>query len=352
MPKVFITGGAGYVGSHCIVEFLNSGYDVVVVDNMVNAIMGDKGKPTSLVRVEKLTGKTIAFHEVDLLNEAKLKEVFAANGPFDCVVHFAALKSVGESCKIPLRYYSNNISGSINLLNVMAECGCKSIVFSSSATVYGDPQKLPVTEEHPTGSCTNTYGKTKFMMEEMMRDVCVADPEWKAIMLRYFNPVGAHPSGEIGEDPRGIPNNLMPYVSQVAVGARPKLSVFGNDYNTPDGTGVRDYIHVMDLATGHVAAVKKIVDPALKGWKPYNLGTGNGNSVLEVVQAFEAASGKKVPYEIAPRRAGDIAVTYADCSLATKELGWKAEKSLADMCADCWRWQSKNPQGFQVSSNL
>jgi len=348
MPsKILVTGGAGYVGSHTVVTLLENNYDVFVIDNMCNAIMGDSGKPESLLRVEKIAGKTVGFADVDLLNEEKLKCLFKTEGPFDCVIHFAALKAVGESCQMPLKYYKNNGAGSINLLEVMSEFGCKKIVFSSSATVYGDPQYLPIDEKHPVGNCTNPYGKTKFMMEEIMHDVCTSDEQWKAIVLRYFNPVGAHLSGDIGEDPRGIPNNLMPFISQVAVGKRDVLQVYGNDYSTPDGTGVRDYIHVMDLAIGHVAAIRRIFENDYKGWKPFNLGTGNGNSVLEVAQAYEKASGKKIPYSIVPRRAGDIASSYADCSLAKTELKWAAVKNIHDMCADSWRWQSQNPNGFR-----
>jgi len=271
---------------------------------------------------------------------------FKTKGPFDCVIHFAALKSVGESCKFPLKYYKNNATGSVNLLEVMNEFNCKNVVFSSSATVYGDPKYLPIDEKHPTGNCVNPYGKTKHMIEEIMHDVAISDPEWKAIMLRYFNPVGAHISGEIGEDPLGIPNNLTPFIAQVAIGRRKSLCVFGNDYQTSDGTGVRDYIHVVDLAIGHVASVRKFDDPEFHGWKAYNLGTGKGNTVLEVINAYKEVSGKDIPYEIVPRREGDVAVSYADCSLALKELEWKAHKSLLEMCRDSWNWQSKNPNGF------
>jgi len=349
MPKILVTGGAGYVGSHTIVELINNDFEVVAVDNMVNAIMGGSGKPESLARVEKLTGKTVDFVAVDLLNPSQLDDVFAKKGPFDCVIHFAALKAVGESCQFPLRYYRNNGTGSINLLDAMCKHNCKNIVFSSSATVYGDPKYLPIDENHPTGSCTNPYGKTKFMVEEIIHDVCLSDPEWKGIMLRYFNPVGSHPSGEIGEDPCGIPNNLMPYIAQVAVGKRALLQVYGNDYETKDGTGVRDYVHVMDLAEGHVAAVLKSLEKDFKGWIAYNLGTGHGNSVLEVVAAYEEASGRNIPFEIVARRGGDIASSFADCSRAEKELNWKAKKSIDDMCADSWGWQSKYPTGFQKS---
>ncbi|CAG7629747.1 unnamed protein product [Allacma fusca] len=346
MTRILVTGGAGYVGSHTVLVLLQEGYEVMVIDNMVNAVLGSGGKPESLNRVEKITGKTVDFEIIDLMDLEALRRVVKTKGPFESCIHFAALKSVGESCQQPLRYYRNNGTGSINLLEVLGENNCKSIIFSSSATVYGDPQYLPLDEKHPTGSCTNPYGKTKFIMEEIMRDVCTADPEWKAIMLRYFNPVGAHASGLIGEDPLGIPNNLMPFIAQVAVGRRKALQVFGNDYDTPDGTGVRDYIHVMDLAVGHVAAVRRAKEDSFKGWKAFNLGTGKGNSVLQMVAAFEAAAGNKIAYDIVPRRSGDIATSYADCSLAATELKWTAKKTIADMCADTWRWQSGNPKGF------
>jgi len=345
MPKILVTGGGGYVGSHTLVSLLESGFDVCVVDNLVNAVKGAT-KPESVLRVEKITGKTCDFEEVDLLNKAELQRVFKSHGPFDAVIHFAALKAVGESVSQPLRYYKNNVTGSIHLLEVMEEFHCKKMVFSSSCTVYGDPQYLPLDENHPTGSCTNPYGQTKAMMEQIMHDVAKADPEWKAIMLRYFNPVGAHPSGTIGEDPLDIPNNLMPYIAQVAVNKRPFLSVYGNDYDTRDGTGVRDYIHVMDLAVGHVAALKKLDEPGFSGWKPYNLGTGNGTSVLELLNSFRKASGKEIPHKIVGRRPGDVASTFADPKLATSELQWTANKTVDDMCVDTWRWQSGNPNGF------
>jgi UDP-glucose 4-epimerase len=320
------------------------------MDNMSNSIILEgEEKPESVLRVEKLTGRTAEFVKGDLLSVPDLQNVFRSCGPFEAVIHFAALKAVGESTKLPLMYYKNNVTGSINLLEVMAEFGCKRIVFSSSATVYGDPLYLPMDENHPTGDCTNPYGQTKCIVEHIMQDSAAADPELKAIMLRYFNPVGAHPSGEIGEDPLGIPNNLMPFIAQVSVGRRKMLSVFGNDYDTPDGTGVRDYIHVMDLATGHVAALKKMDEPNFKGWKPYNLGTGNGCSVMELVRAYEKASGVPLPYEIVSRRNGDVATSYASSKLAETELEWKATKTIEDMCADTWKWQTQNPHGFAKS---
>lgn len=342
---VLVTGGGGYIGSHCILQLLNEDFNVIAVDNFVNSIKGPSSYPESLVRVQHLTGKSVTFYQADLCNKDSLREVFNKH-QIDCVIHFAALKAVGESCQLPLMYYGNNVTGSANLMEVMMEFGVKRIVFSSSATVYGDPQYLPVDEKHPTGKCTNPYGKTKYFMEEIIKDVCAANTDWGAMLLRYFNPVGAHPSGLIGEDPQGIPNNLMPYIAQVAVGRREKLSVYGSDYPTPDGTGVRDYIHVMDLAVGHVAALKKMFEPGFVGVKIYNLGTGTGATVLEVAKAFEQASGKKIPYELVGRRAGDVSSSYATCKLAEKELGWKAQHSLVDMCRDMWTWQSKNPQGF------
>jgi len=352
---ILLTGGAGYVGSHCVIELLKDDYNVIVIDNFVNSIKdqnlkGESGYPESIVRVQNLTGKPVTFYEADLCNKDSLRQVFAKSfktfQKVDCVIHLAALKAVGESCKLPLKYYGNNVTGSSNLMEVMMEYGVKKIVFSSSATVYGQPQYLPVDEKHPVGNCTNPYGKTKLFMEEIMKDVCAANPEWGCQLLRYFNPVGSHPSGMIGEDPQGIPNNLMPFIAQVAVGRREKLSVFGGDYDTLDGTGCRDYIHVMDLAVGHVAAVRQILDTNFTGVKTYNLGTGQGVTVLQMVKAFEEASGAKVPYEIVDRRAGDVASCYASCALAERELGFTAEKTLLDMCRDTWTWQSKNPNGF------
>lgn len=335
--SILITGGAGYIGSHTALELLNDGYSVVVYDNLCNS------SRESLKRVEELTGKKITFYEGDILDEEALKAMFAAED-IEAVIHCAALKAVGESVKKPLEYYQNNITGTLTLLKVMDEVGVKNIVFSSSATVYGDPEVIPITESCQKGQCTNPYGWTKSMMEQIMTDLQKAHPEWNVILLRYFNPVGAHESGRIGEDPKGIPNNLMPYISQVAVGKREKLGVFGNDYDTPDGTGVRDYIHVVDLAIGHVKAIEKIKENP--GLKIYNLGTGKGYSVLDIVKNFEAATGIKIPYEIKPRRAGDIATNYADASLAKKELGWVAERDIKEMCEDSWRWQRMNPNGF------
>ncbi len=334
---VLITGGAGYIGSHTALELLNEGYEVVVYDNLYNS------SKESLRRVEELTGKKISFHEGDILDEDKLRGVFETE-KIDAVIHCAALKAVGESVKKPLEYYHNNITGTLTLLKVMNEVGTKNIVFSSSATVYGDPEVIPITEECPKGQCTNPYGWTKSMMEQIMSDLQKAHPEWNVILLRYFNPVGAHESGRIGEDPKGIPNNLMPYISQVAVGKREKLGVFGDDYDTPDGTGVRDYIHVVDLAIGHVKAINYIFKNP--GLDIINLGTGVGYSVLDMVKAFSKACGKDIPYEIQPRREGDIAMCYADPAKAAETLGWKAERGLDEMCADSWKWQSQNPNGY------
>ncbi len=335
--RIAVTGGAGYIGSHACVEFLNAGHEIVVIDNLCNS------SRESLNRVEKITGKEVGFHEVDLLDYEALDSIFK-DGCFDGVIHFAGLKAVGESVEIPIRYYHNNITGTLNLLEVMKNHNVSMIVFSSSATVYGDPHKVPITEDFPTGS-TNPYGRTKEMIEEILKDAAVADPSLKVTLLRYFNPIGAHKSGLIGEDPKGIPNNLVPYIAQVAVGKRAKLSVYGDDYSTPDGTGVRDYIHVVDLAAGHVKAFDKLA-VSEGGVNIYNLGTGRGYSVLEVVDAFRKASGSEILYEVVPRRAGDIAVCYADSSFAEKELGWKAEKQIDEMCEDSWRWQSNNPDGF------
>ena len=336
--KILITGGAGYIGSHTALELLNEGYEVVVYDNLCNS------SKESLKRVEELTGKTITFYEGDVMDEAALKAMLEKEG-VDAVIHCAALKAVGESVQKPLEYYRNNITGTLTLMDVMKQTGVKNIVFSSSATVYGSPEEMPITEECPKGQCTNPYGWTKSMLEQVLTDIQKADPEWNVMLLRYFNPIGAHKSGTIGENPNGIPNNLMPYITQVAVGKLKELGVFGNDYDTPDGTGVRDYIHVVDLAEGHVAALKKFDDPHC-GVKIYNLGTGVGYSVLDIVHAFEKCVGHKIPYEIKPRRAGDIPECYADCTKAYEELGWKAQKTLDDMCADSWRWQTQNPNGY------
>ena len=336
---ILVTGGAGFIGSHTVVELQNAGYDVVVVDNLVNS------SRKSLERVEKITGKEVTFYEADINDAAALNEIFEKES-IDSVIHFAGLKAVGESVAKPLEYYMNNISGSLTLFDVMRNHGVKNIIFSSSATVYGDPAFVPITEECPKGEITNPYGKTKGMLEEILTDIQKADPEWNVILLRYFNPIGAHKSGLIGEDPNGIPNNLMPYITKVATGELPRVNVFGNDYPTPDGTGVRDYIHVMDLATGHVNAIDKIKENP--GVKVYNLGTGKGYSVLDVIHAFGKACGKEIPYEIKPRRAGDIATCYSDASLAKKELGWEAQYDIDEMCADSWKWQSMNPDGYNT----
>ncbi|KMZ52950.1 UDP-glucose 4-epimerase GalE [Dorea sp. D27] len=338
MAKILITGGAGYIGSHTALELLNEGYEVVVYDNLSNS------SRESIKRVEELTEKKIAFYEGDVLDEAALEKMFHEQ-KVDAVIHCAALKAVGESVQKPLEYYHNNITGTLSLMKVMRKVGVKNIVFSSSATVYGSPEIIPITEDCPKGECTNPYGWTKSMMEQIMTDVQKAEPEWNVILLRYFNPVGAHKSGRIGEDPKGIPNNLMPYISQVAVGKLDKLGVFGDDYDTPDGTGVRDYIHVVDLAVGHVKAIQKIFDKP--GLAVFNLGTGKGYSVLDMVKAFSKASGKEVPYEIKPRREGDIAMCYADPKKAREELGWEAKHGLDEMCEDTWRWQSMNPDGYR-----
>jgi UDP-glucose 4-epimerase len=334
--RVLVTGGAGFIGSHTCLEMLEAGFRVTVVDNLSNS------KEEALRRVQALTGKEIDFVKADIRDRAALDRIFAGRG-FDAVVHFAGLKAVGESVQMPLAYYDNNIGGTITLCEAMAEAGVRNIVFSSSATVYGDPATVPIREHFPT-SATNPYGRSKLFIEEILRDLNVSDPTWNVALLRYFNPVGAHPSGRIGEDPNGIPNNLMPYIAQVAIGRLPKLRVFGNDYPTPDGTGVRDYIHVVDLARGHLAALQKLAsDP---GVVVYNLGTGRGYSVLEMVAAFAKASGRPVPYEIVERRAGDIASCYADPAAALEALGWRAELGLDDMVRDAWRWQSENPNGF------
>lgn len=338
--KILVTGGAGFIGSHTVVELLNAGHEVVVVDNLCNS------SPKSLERVKEITGKDVKFYELDIRDEAALNKTLDAEGHFDATIHFAALKAVGESTKVPLKYYNNNLGGTFTLLKCLADHNCKNIVFSSSATVYGQPKTVPIREDFPTPGCTNAYGWTKLMMEQVFKDVQKADPEWNVILLRYFNPIGAHKSGLIGEDPAGIPNNLLPYVAQVAVGRLKELNVFGNDYPTPDGTGVRDYIHVVDLALGHLKAIEKLAKEPKLGLKIYNLGTGNGYSVLQIVKAFEKASGQKVPYKIQPRRAGDIAECWADPSLAFNELGWKAERGIEEMCEDAWRWQKMNPYGF------
>ncbi len=333
---VLVTGGAGYIGSHTCVELLNAGKEVVVIDNLCNSC------EEALERVKKITGKELTFYQADLLDRKAVEEVFEKE-KIESVIHFAGLKAVGESVQKPLEYYYNNITGTLVLCDVMRKYGVKKLVFSSSATVYGSPKTVPIKEDFPL-SVTNPYGRTKLMLEDIFRDFYVADPEWNIILLRYFNPIGAHKSGLIGEDPKGIPNNLTPYITQVAVGKLKEVGVFGNDYNTPDGTGVRDYIHVVDLAIGHVKALKKLEEePKVR---TYNLGTGQGYSVLEVIKAFSKACGKDIPYVLKPRRAGDIATCYADASLAEKELGWKAERKLDEMCEDSWRWQSQNPNGY------
>lgn len=335
--SILVTGGAGYIGSHTCVELLNAGYDVVVVDNLYNA------SEEAVKRVEEITGKQVRFYEVDIRDEKGLEAVFEKES-IDSVIHFAGLKAVGESVRKPLEYYENNIGGTLTLCEVMRKHGVKNIIFSSSATIYGDPAFIPITEECPKGTCTNPYGWTKWMLEQILTDLHTADEEWNVVLLRYFNPIGAHKSGRIGEDPKGIPNNLMPYISQVAIGKLESLGVFGDDYDTHDGTGVRDYIHVVDLALGHVKALKKIEEKA--GVCVYNLGTGVGYSVLDMLHAFEKACGKTLPYQIKERRAGDIATCYSDAAKAKEELGWVAERGLEEMCEDTWRWQSQNPNGY------
>ena len=336
--NILITGGAGYIGSHTAVELINAGHTVIILDNYENS------SPKVLQRIQEITGVAPVFYQGDIRDRAVLQKIFAEQR-IDCVLHCAALKAVGESVRQPLRYYDNNITGSLILLEEMQKAGVHSIVFSSSATVYGDPETVPITENSPTGATTNPYGTSKHMMERMMQDHQLAEPDWSVILLRYFNPIGAHPSGKIGEQPNGIPNNLLPYVCQVAAGKLKELAVFGNDYPTPDGTGVRDYIHVVDLAIGHLKAIEQKSQTA--GTHIYNLGTGQGYSVLDIVRAFESASGQTVPYALRPRRAGDIAECYADPARAAAELGWHAERSLADMMRDSWRWQSGNPNGYE-----
>ncbi len=335
---VLVTGGAGYIGSHTVVELQNAGYDVVVIDNLANA------NEKALARVEAITGKKVPFYKVDIRDREGLEEVFEKEN-IDSCIHFAGLKAVGESVAKPWEYYENNIGGTLTLVDVMRKHNCKNIIFSSSATVYGNPEQIPITEECPKGQCTNPYGWTKSMLEQVLSDIQKADPEWNVILLRYFNPIGAHQSGTIGEDPKGIPNNLMPYVTQVAVGKRECLSVYGDDYDTPDGTGVRDYIHVVDLARGHMAALKKLEE--VPGLFICNLGTGVGYSVLDVVHAFEEANGLKINYKVVDRRPGDIATCYSDPTKAYKEMGWKAEYDLKDMCRDSWNWQKNNPNGYE-----
>ena len=336
--NILVTGGAGFIGSHTIVELQQAGHTAIAYDNLCNA------SPIVFDRIKAITGQDVEFIEGDIRDSEKMREVFATHD-IDCVIHFAGLKAVGESVEKPIEYYDNNVGGTVKMLEVMRDAGCMNIIFSSSATVYGTPEKLPLTESMPKGEATNPYGRTKSIIEDILADTQAAYPTMNAVLLRYFNPIGAHPSGTMGEDPAGIPNNLMPYITQVAVGKLEQLGVFGDDYDTPDGSGVRDYIHVMDLASGHVAALKAIKPEG--GLHIYNLGTGRGTSVLELVNAFQNATGVAVPYAIKPRRAGDIAACYADCSKAAEELGWKAQYDIDDMCADSWRWQQANPDGYR-----
>ena len=336
---ILVTGGAGFIGSHTCVALTQAGYEVIIVDNYYNS------SPKSLARINELCGKALQFYECDIRDKAGMDKIFKEN-KIEAVIHFAGLKAVGESCRKPIEYYDNNIGGTLVLCDVMRENGCKNIVFSSSATVYGMHNVSPLKETMQTGGTTNPYGTTKYMIEIILEDIYKSDNEWNVTLLRYFNPIGAHKSGRIGENPNGIPNNLMPYITQVAIGKLPELSVFGDDYDTPDGTGVRDYIHVVDLAEGHVKALDNILEGG-KGVQVFNLGTGHGYSVLDIVKAFEKASGKKVPYKIVSRRPGDIATCYSDPSKAKEVLGWEAKRGLAEMCEDSWRWQSQNPNGFE-----
>ena len=336
---VLVTGGTGFIGSHTCVELLEQGHEVVIVDNLVNS----SAKVPD--RIREITGKDVYFYKEDVRNRKAMDAIFDKHD-IGCAIHFAGLKAVGESVRMPLEYYDNNLNSTITLCETMRDHGCKNIIFSSSATVYDSVNKVPLKETDVTGNCTNPYGWTKYMSEQIMRDTAFADEEWSVVLLRYFNPIGAHPSGLIGEDPRGIPNNLMPYISQVAVGRLPHLNVFGNDYDTPDGTGVRDYIHVVDLADGHVAAINYMADH--KGENVFNLGTGTGYSVLDMVHSFERVNGIKIPYEIAPRRPGDLATTYSSPQKSAEVLGWKAKYTLDDMCRDSWNWQSHNPQGYDT----
>jgi len=337
--KILVTGGTGYIGSHTIVELQNAGHSVVVIDNLANS------NEKSLKRVAEITGQDVDFHRVDIRDFDALDSILDKY-KFDCCIHFAGLKAVGESVAKPLEYYDNNVCGTVNLLRALNKHNCKNIIFSSSACVYGDAKIIPISEICPKGLCTNPYGQTKNMIEEIMIDLQKSDSQWNIVLLRYFNPIGAHPSGKIGENPNGIPNNLMPYITQVAIGKRDELSVFGDDYDTPDGTGVRDYIHVVDLARGHVYALKAIENKC--GVEIFNLGTGRGYSVLDVVKAFEKANGVKIPYTIKPRRSGDVAVCYSDASKAEKILGWRAQFNLEDMCRDSWNWQKNNPNGYDA----
>lgn len=336
--NVLVTGGAGYIGSHTVVELQNAGYDVTVVDNLSNSSV------RSISRIEAITGKKVPFYQVDILNREGLNYIFE-HEKIDACIHFAGLKAVGESIHKPWEYYENNVAGTLTLIDVMRKHQVKNIIFSSSATVYGDPAIIPITEECPKGQCTNPYGWTKSMLEQILADVQKADPEWNVTLLRYFNPIGAHKSGTMGENPNGIPNNLMPYITQVAVGKLKQLTIYGNDYDTPDGTGIRDYIHVVDLAAGHVKALERI--NMKKGLEIFNLGTGIGYSVLDIVKNFEKATGVDIPYIIGPRRPGDIATCYSDASKAKELLGWTAKNGIEEMCADSWRWQSQNPNGYE-----
>ena len=336
--KILVTGGAGYIGSHTCVELLENDYEVVILDNLYNS------SEKAVNRIETITNKKVTFYKTDLLNKEEMNAIFEKE-KIDAVIHFAGLKAVGESVRKPLEYYQNNITGTLNLIDVMKKHNVKNIIFSSSATVYGNPASIPITEECPKGVCTNPYGWTKWMLEQILSDVYTSDPEWNVMLLRYFNPIGAHESGLIGEDPKGIPYNLLPYVAQVAIGKLECVGVFGNDYDTPDGTGVRDYIHVVDLAKGHVKALEKIKEKA--GLKVYNLGTGNGYSVLDVIHAFEKACGHTIPYQIKPRREGDIATCYSKCDKAKEELGWVAQYNLDDMVSSSWKWQTMNPDGYK-----
>ena len=335
--RILVTGGAGYIGSHTCVELLNEGHEVIVMDNLSNS------SSKALDRIEEITGKPVIFYKADMLDRVAVRGIFEKES-IDAVIHFAGLKAVGESVSKPIEYYTNNISGTLILCDEMRRHGVKDIIFSSSATVYGSPAEIPISENCPKGNPTNPYGQTKSMLEQILTDIHTSDPEWNVILLRYFNPIGAHKSGLIGEDPKGIPNNLLPYIARVAIGRLPEINVFGDDYDTPDGTGVRDYIHVVDLARGHVKALAKLADK--EGVSIYNLGTGRGYSVLEVIHAYEKACGKKLPYTIRPRRPGDIATCYSTSEKARKELGWTAEYGIDEMCADSWNWQSKNPEGY------
>lgn len=339
---ILVTGGAGFIASHTNIELLNAGYDVIVMDNLCNS------SKESVARVEQITGKKMKFYEADMRNVEDLEKIFSEN-VIDVIIHFAGLKAVGESCVKPFEYYENNISGTLNIISMMRKYNVKKMVFSSSATVYGDPEVIPITEECKVGGVTNPYGQTKLMLEQILTDIQKADPDFDIALLRYFNPIGAHESGLIGEAPNGIPNNLLPYVAKVAAGVLDKVNVFGDDYDTPDGTGVRDYIHVVDLAKGHVCAVKRLLEHP--GLVIYNLGTGVGYSVLDIIHNFEKACGKKIPYVIAPRRPGDIATCYSDPSKAERELGWKAQYGIDRMCEDAWRWQMMNPNGYDAVSN-